>query len=232
MESSTAAIDQDIAFGFEEASDPALRLSPAVEAVFAPALDLTETPDAASPDLILCQKAAAGNLAAFEMIYQRYHRRTYSLCLRMTSSQTEAEDLTQEVFIQLFRKVGSFRGDSAFSTWLHRLTVNQVLMHFRRRSVKNEKVSDDGEMPEQAVSGTSNPNKMPVVDRIAIKNAIAELPRGYRNVFVLHDVEGYEHEEVARMLNISVGTSKSQLHKARLKLRGLLIKQNDQKTSA
>ena len=231
MDSSTAAIEPDIAFGFEEASNPALRQSPAVEAVFVPASDAAEIPDASSPDLALCQKAAAGNLAAFEMIYQRYHRRTYSLCLRMTSSQTEAEDLTQEVFIQLFRKVGSFRGDSAFSTWLHRLTVNQVLMHFRRRSVKNEKVSDDGEMPEQAVAGTSNPNKMPVVDRIAIKNAIAELPRGYRNVFVLHDVEGYEHEEVARMLSISVGTSKSQLHKARLKLRGLLIKQNDQKTS-
>ena len=161
MDSSTAAIEQDIAFGFEEASDPALRLSPAVEELLTPAFDAHETPDAASPDLILCQKAAMGNLAAFEMIYQRYHRRTYSLCLRMTSSQTEAEDLTQEVFIQLFRKVGSFRGDSAFSTWLHRLTVNQVLMHFRRRSVKNEKVSDDGEMPEQAVNGTSNPNKMP-----------------------------------------------------------------------
>jgi RNA polymerase sigma-70 factor (ECF subfamily) len=232
MDSSAAAIEQDIAFGFEEASDPALLQSPAVEAVFVPATEASEVPDPASTDLTLCQKAATGNLAAFEMIYQRYHRRTYSLCLRMTSSQTEAEDLTQEVFIQLFRKVGSFRGDSAFSTWLHRLTVNQVLMHFRRRSVKNEKVSDDGEMPDQAVNGTSNPNKMPVVDRIALKNAISELPRGYRNVFVLHDVEGYEHEEVARMLNISVGTSKSQLHKARLKLRGLLIKQNDQKTSA
>ena len=100
-------------------------------------------------------------------------------------------------------------------------------MHFRRRSVKNEKVSDDGEMPEQTVHGTANPNKMPVVDRIALKNAIAELPNGYRNVFVLHDVEGYEHEEVARLMGISVGTSKSQLHKARLKLRGLLIKEKD-----
>ena len=170
--------------------------------------------------------AADGNLAAFEVIYQRYHRRTYSLTLRMTSSQTEAEDLTQEVFIQLFRKVGSFRGDSAFSTWLHRLTINQVLMHFRRRSVKNEKTSESGEMPEQTVQGTSNPNRMPVVDRIALKKAIGELPNGYKSVFVLHDVEGFEHEEVARMLRISVGTSKSQLHKARLKLRGLLIKTN------
>ncbi|MBV9214641.1 MAG: RNA polymerase sigma factor [Acidobacteria bacterium] len=171
--------------------------------------------------------ASEGSLPAFEVLYERYHRRTYSLCLRMTGNQTEAEDLTQEAFIQLFRKVGSFRGDSAFSTWLHRLTVNQVLMHFRRRSVKNEKTSEDGEVPEQIVHGTANPNKMPVVDRIALKNAIAELPNGYRRVFVLHDIEGFEHEEVARMMGISVGTSKSQLHKARLKLRGLLIKRND-----
>ncbi len=183
--------------------------------------------DPTAPDIELCRMAANGDLAAFEIIYERYHRRTYSLCLRMSSSQTEAEDLTQEVFIQLFRKIGSFRGDSAFSTWLHRLTVNQVLMHFRRRSVKNERTSDDGEMPEQTVRGSANPNRMQVVDRIALKNAIAELPNGYRNVFVLHDVEGFEHEEVARMMGISVGTSKSQLHKARLKLRGLLVKQQD-----
>ena len=223
MDSNSAALEQELAFGIEEAAEIPL-LTPQSKSVTGDAI-------AASlddlPDLELCQMAAIGNICAFEVIYQRHHRRTYSLCMRMTSSQTEAEDLTQEVFIQLFRKAGSFRGDSAFSTWLHRLTVNQVLMHFRRRSVKNEKVSDDGEMPEQTVQGTSNPNKMPVVDRIALKNAIAELPNGYRNVFVLHDVEGYEHEEVARLLKISVGTSKSQLHKARLKLRGLLIKQND-----
>ena len=218
MDPLTAAIDRDIVFGLEPAA--------VVPAFQAPAAD-AQTFEADAPDLQLCRLAASGNLAAFETIYQRYHRRTYSLCLRMTGSQTEAEDLTQEAFIQLFRKIGSFRGDSAFSTWLHRLTVNQVLMHFRRRSVKNEKTSDDGEMPEQTVHGTSNPNKMPVVDRIALKNAIAELPNGYRNVFVLHDVEGFEHEEVARIMGISVGTSKSQLHKARLKLRGLLIKQKD-----
>jgi RNA polymerase sigma-70 factor (ECF subfamily) len=176
-------------------------------------------------DYELSQKSASGNIAAFEVLYERYHRRTYSLCLRMTNSQTEAEDLTQEVFIQLFRKIGSFRGASAFSTWLHRLTVNQVLMHFRKRSVKSEKTSEDGEMPDQIVSGTENPSKMPIVDRIALNNAIALLPNGYRSVFVLHDIEGYEHEEVARIMGISVGTSKSQLHKARLKLRGLIVKQ-------
>lgn len=180
-----------------------------------------------SSDLFLAQKAAKNNIAAFEMLYERHHRRVYSLCLRMTNSQTEAEDLTQEVFIQLFRKIGSFRGDSAFSTWLHRMTVNQVLMYFRRRSVKNEKTSENGEMPEQTVSGTENPRKMPVLDRIALKKAVAQLPNGYRNVFILHDVQGYEHEEVAKLMGISVGTSKSQLHKARLKLRGLLIKQQE-----
>lgn len=178
-------------------------------------------------DFVLAQKAAAGNVAAFELLYSRYHRRTYSLCLRMMNSATEAEDLTQEVFIQLFRKIGSFRGDSAFSTWLHRMTVNQVLMHFRRRGVQNEKTTDDGEMPEQIVNGTENHARMPILDRIGLDKAIAQLPNGYRTVFVLHDVEGFEHEEIARMLGLSVGTSKSQLHKARLKLRGLLKKQNE-----
>ncbi len=185
----------------------------------------SESVEADTPDFELTKLAASGNIAAFELLYKRYHRRTYSLCLRMTNSQTESEDLTQEVFIQLFRKIGSFRGESAFSTWLHRLTVNQVLMHFRRRSVKNEKTSEDGEIPEQIVPGTENQAKMPVLDRIALTRAIEQLPPGYKSAFVLHDVEGYEHEEVAKILGISVGTSKSQLHKARLKLRGLLIKQ-------
>ena len=189
----------------------------------------TEAVKADAPDFELTRLAAAGNIAAFELLYERYHRRTYGLCLRMTSSQTEAEDLTQEVFIQLFRKIGSFRGESAFSTWLHRLTVNQVLMHFRRRSVKNERTSEDGEIPEQIVPGTENQSKMPVLDRIGLTKAVSELPPGYKKVFILHDVEGYEHEEVARILKISVGTSKSQLHKARLKLRGLLFKRNDAK---
>ena len=218
MEIASAAIEQEIAFGFEGAVQPqavAVGLAASEPVHF----------DAATPDIDLCRLATGGNIAAFELLYQKYHRRTFSLCLRMTSSPTEAEDLTQEVFIQLFRKIGSFRGDSAFSTWLHRMTVNQVLMYFRRRSVKNERTSEDGEMPEQMVPGSSNPNKMQVIDRIALKNAIAVLPNGYRNVFVLHDVEGFEHEEVARIMGISVGTSKSQLHKARLKLRGLLIKQ-------
>ena len=218
MDVTSIAIERDGVFQAEEsaASLPIILSPPTVN---------TETISADAPDFELAKLAALGNIAAFERLYERYHRRTYSLCLRMTSSQTESEDLTQEVFIQLFRKAGSFRGDSAFTTWLHRLTVNQVLMHFRRRSVKNEKTSEDGEIPEQIVPGTENQAKMPVLDRIALTRAIEQLPPGYKSAFVLHDVEGYEHEEVARILGISVGTSKSQLHKARLKLRGLLIKQ-------
>ena len=178
----------------------------------------------AASDFELAQAASKGDMFSFEEIYQRHHRRVYAICLRMLQNAAEAEDLTQDVFIQLYRKIGSFRGDSAFTTWLHRLTVNQVLMHFRKRTVKFEKTTEEGETPVQIVGGTENPRKMPIVDKIALESAIEQLPAGYKNVFVLHDIEGYEHEEVARILGCSVGTSKSQLHKARLKLRKLLQK--------
>jgi RNA polymerase sigma-70 factor, ECF subfamily len=178
----------------------------------------------AATDFQLAQRAAGGDMAAFEEIYQRHHRRVYSICLRMLQNAFEAEDLTQDVFIQLYRKIGSFRGDSAFTTWLHRMTVNQVLMHFRKRTVKFEKTTEEGETPVQIVPGTESPFKMPIVDKIALENAIDQLPAGYKNVFMLHDVEGFEHEEVAKILGCSVGTSKSQLHKARLKLQKLLKK--------
>ncbi len=173
-------------------------------------------------DFELAQKSAAGDTAAFEEIYHRHFRRVYALCLRMMGNPTEAEDMTQEVFLQLFNKIGMFRGDSAFTTWLHRMTVNQVLMHFRKRITRSEKTTEEGETPVQIVQGTANPNKMPVVDRIALERALQQLPTGYRTVFVLHDIEGYEHYEVADMLGIAEGTSKSQLHKARLKLRQLI----------
>lgn len=175
-------------------------------------------------DIELTKVAAQGDMGAFEEIYKRHHRRVYSICLRMLQNASEAEDLTQDVFIQLYRKISSFRGDSAFTTWLHRMTVNQVLMHFRKRTVKYEKTTEEGDTPDQIVSGTGNPHKMQIVDKIALDNAIEQLPTGYKNVFVLHDVEGFEHEEVARILGCSVGTSKSQLHKARLKLQKLLKK--------
>lgn len=192
-----------------------------------PAPEFIENISDTSSDFTLAQAATKGNMFAFEELYNRHHRRVYSLCLRMLQNTHEAEDLTQEVFIQLYRKIGSFRGDSAFTTWLHRMTVNQVLMHFRKRTVKFEKTTEEGETPVQIVIGTENQSKMPIVDKIALDSAIALLPDGYKKVFVLHDVEGYEHEEVARILGCSVGTSKSQLHKARLKMRKLLQKKTN-----
>jgi RNA polymerase sigma-70 factor, ECF subfamily len=170
------------------------------------------------------QLAATGNMEAFEELYRHYHRRVYSLCLRMTRNVSEAEDLTQDVFIQLFRKLGTFRGEASFGTWLHRLTVNEVLMHFRKPSVKVERTTEDGTTPTQIVGGTERPEKMSLVDRIALDEAIRQLSPGYRAVFILHDVEGYEHQQIGKILGCAAGTSKSQLHKARLKLRRLLKK--------
>ena len=168
------------------------------------------------------QLAAAGDVEAFEKIYRRHHQQVYLLCLRMVRNASQAEDLTQEVFIQLFRKIHTFRNDSLFSTWLYRLTVNQVLMHFRKPIVKTERTTEDGETPIRIANGTENPSRMALIDRIALNEAIAQLAPGYRMVLILHDVEGYEHEQIGKMLGCAVGTSKSQLHKARLKLRRLL----------
>ena len=162
------------------------------------------------------------DMEAFEEIYHLHHKRVYSLCFRMLQNAADAEDLTQQVFIQLFRKLHTFRGESSFTTWLHRMTVNQVLMHFRRRVVKTEKTTEDGSTPIRIVSGTENPSRMALIDRIALNQAIGQLPPGYRMVFILHDLEGFDHYEIGKMLGCAVGTSKSQLHKARQRLRQLL----------
>lgn len=164
---------------------------------------------------------------SLEDLYSKHYRRVFSLCLRMTANVADAEDLAQEVFIQVQRKLDSFRGDSAFTTWLHRIAVNQVLMHFRKRSVKSELTTETGDIPEKEVAFTERSRSVPVVDRIALTAAVEQLPPGYKTVFLLHDVEGYEHEEIAKKLGISSGTSKSQLHKARMKLRTLLNKKVD-----
>lgn len=162
------------------------------------------------------------DMETFEEIYHLHHKRVYSICFRMLQNASDAEDLTQQVFIQLFRKLHTFRGESSFTTWLHRLTVNQVLMHFRRRMVKTEKTTEDGSTPIRIVTGTENPSRMALIDRIALNQAIGQLPPGYRMVFILHDVEGFEHDQIGKMLGCAVGTSKSQLHKARQRLRELL----------
>ena len=173
-------------------------------------------------DYALARAAARGVVAALGDLYERHNRRVYAVCLRMTGNAADAEDLTQEVFIHLFRKIGSFRGESQFSTWLHRLTVNYVLMYFRRVTARKE------EMPEyiEAAISTSrwrrNSAGTQAIDRIALERAVAKLPSGCRAVLVMFDIEGYKHEEIASLLGCAVGTSKSQLHKARLKLWRLL----------
>lgn len=170
--------------------------------------------------------AQQGDHAAYAYLYSLHKRRIYSLCLRMVGNVAEAEDLTQEAFLQLHRKIATFRGDSAFSTWLHRLSVNVVLMHLRKKGLAvtsldeaMEKTAEDGPgrsfgAPDLTLTGS--------IDRLALERAVANLPAGYRLVFILHDVEGYEHNEIAAMLECSIGNSKSQLHKARLRLREAL----------
>jgi len=164
---------------------------------------------------------AGEGMSGFEDLYRKNSRRVYSLCLRITGNVQEAEDLTTEVFIRLHKKLGQFRGEAAFTTWLHRLTVNQVLMHFRKRGVKCELTTEDGDITGLAECA-SEPVRISFVDRVALETAIAQLPPGYRIVFVLHDIEGYEHLEIAKMLGCKDGTCKSQLHKARMALRELL----------
>jgi RNA polymerase sigma-70 factor (ECF subfamily) len=159
---------------------------------------------------------------AFHELYQEHHRGVYSICYRMTQNISEAEDLTQEVFIRLFRNIGSFRGESTFKTWLHRITVNHVLMHFRKRRVRPELTTGNGDLPVQVVAGTSDPKRMRVVDSILLSEIIARLPSGYREAIIMHDIEGLQHSEIAAMRGRSVGTSKSQLHKGRAMLRALL----------
>ena len=178
--------------------------------------------ETSSFDYHLARRIAAGEMQAFEELYERYHRRIYTLCLRMTNNVAEAEDLTQEIFIHVYHKIGSFRGESTMMTWLHRVTVNKVLMHFRKNTRRLDRTTTDGEAPEPGVKHRETSNQALAVDRIALRRAIAQLSPGYRSVLILHDIEGYEHAEIALMCGISTGTSKSQLHKARKKLYELL----------
>jgi RNA polymerase sigma-70 factor (ECF subfamily) len=156
-----------------------------------------------------------------------HNRRVYSLCLRMVGNTAEAEDLTQEAFLQLFRKIATFRGESAFSTWLHRLAVNVVLMRLRKKSA-TESSLDEMTEPDEESGGPRRDFGMPdlrlsgSIDRVNLQRAVDQLPPGYKAVFVLHDVQGYEHNEIADIMDCSIGNSKSQLHKARMRLRELL----------
>src|SRR5258707_9930785 len=171
--------------------------------------------------------AQAGNAAVFEFLYQLHGRRVYALCLRMVGNPADAEDLMQEAFLQLFRKIGTFRGESAFSTWLHRMTVNVVLMRLGKKSVPTDSLEETLE-PDAENSGPKRDVGAPdlrlsgAVDRVNLERSIEKLPPGYRTAFGLHDAQGYEHNEIADIMGCSVGNSKSQLHKARTRLRDLL----------
>jgi len=168
------------------------------------------------------ERAKQGDAEAFALLYGLHKRRVYSLCLRMTANSAKAEDLTQEAFLQLFRKIGTFRGESAFSTWLHRMVVNVVLMQLRKKSLPivplEETLENEEEAPRKEL-GAQDPVLSGLIDRLRLQRAVEALPPGYQRIFVLHDVEGYEHNEIAAMVGCSIGNSKSQLHKARMKLR-------------
>ncbi|HSS96996.1 MAG TPA: sigma-70 family RNA polymerase sigma factor [Terriglobales bacterium] len=171
------------------------------------------------------ERAKQGDGDAFQTLYDLHKRRVYSLCLRMTANAAEAEDLTQEAFLQLFRKIATFRGESAFSTWLHRMAVNVVLMRLRKKNLPIVPLDDPLETEEESSKkepGAPDLKLTGSVDRMQIQRAVEALPPGYRTIFVLHDVEGYEHNEIAELVGCSIGNSKSQLHKARMKLRDLL----------
>ena len=183
-------------------------------------------------DYELARRVASGVKAALGELYDRHRQRVYSLCLRMTRNPAEAEDLTQEVFIHLLSKLDSFRGESQFTTWLYRLTVNHVLMHFRRGSERLEQLCDDSDGTPRVSCKTKYSMSAQFVDRIALETAIAQLSPSRRAIIVLHDIEGYAHQEIARRLGCNVGTSKSQLHKARLKLRLLLMSGSSKRRTA
>jgi len=198
-------------------------------------LSTNKTPASkAATETQVIARAQRGDEEAFAALFETHKRRVYSLCLRMTGNTAEAEDLTQEAFLQLFRKISTFRGESAFSTWLHRLAVNVVLMHLRRKGLQQtslDEVDTSQDEPVKRDYGSDDRRLTGSVDRIGLQKAIGDLPPGYRTVFVLHDVEGYEHNEIAEIMKCSVGNSKSQLHKARMKLRERLRQDRGMKSA-
>ncbi len=179
----------------------------------------------ASSDIELVKRAQRGESDAFAQLFHAHKAKIYSICLRMTNNAAQAEDLAQDAFLQVFRKLSTFKGNSALSTWLYRIAVNTVLMHFRKKALKqvslDEPSSHDSTMVRREY-GSRDSRLSGSVDRITLIRAIRDLPPGYRTIFLLHEVEGYEHQEIAEILDCSVGNSKSQLHKAKLRIREFL----------
>lgn len=187
---------------------------------------LTEEPTQEFTEAEAIRRAQNGDAAAFEYLYKSHNRRVYGLCLRMLKNASDAEDLTQQIFMLLFRKIGTFRSESGFSTWLHRVAVNAVLMHLRRRKTRDalahslDPVGTGSEVPREF--GISDTSMLGAIERLNLLRAIRKLPAGYKRLFLLHDVMGYMHGEVAELVGCSIGCSKSQVHKARKRLRHLL----------
>lgn len=169
------------------------------------------------PEVVdLVERAKARDEAAFEALYHRYKRMVYTLTYRMTHEISSAEDLTQEVFLLVWRKIGTFRGEASFSTWLYRLALNECRGFFRKTHVEAKTVDLED------VMATTKPEEGRSLFRSRLEEAMARLPGGYREVFTLHDVQGLNHEEIAEILGCSVGNSKSQLFKARARLKQML----------
>ena len=173
-------------------------------------------------DLELAARCRAGDADAFEELYRQHARRLFSLVVRMVGSAEDAEDLVQEVFLQAHRKLAGFRGESTLGTWLYRLTMNHCLDHLRGRQARMSRATESLDEEDAAEPMAPAPAVPPAISRMDLEKAIAALPPGARAAFLLHDVEGFEHQEIAAILGVSEGTSKSQVHKARLKLRALL----------
>lgn len=180
-----------------------------------------------TPEVEIIRLAQAGDAGAFERLYRRYGRRVYHLCLRIVKNEAEAEDLTQEAFLKVFRKIHTFQGKAAFSTWLHRVSVNTVLMSLRKKKRVEIPLENDDQYEEEPgvprqIPGRADPALSGLFDRENLKRVFRELPQGYKRMLVLHDVLGYDHNEIALLVKCSVGNSKSQLHKARIRVRTLL----------
>jgi RNA polymerase sigma-70 factor (ECF subfamily) len=176
-------------------------------------------------DSVLVQRALHGDADAFSTLFQVHKGRVYAVCLRMTNNTADADDLTQEAFIQAFRKLATFRGESSLSTWLHRVAVNTALMHFRRQSTPHASLDQPagGESSSKREIGQHDHHLICSLDRIALGRALKALPLGYRTIFELHEIGGYGHREIAKILRCSVGNSKSQLHKAKQRIRECLV---------
>ena len=191
----------------------------------APSLSATDNNNLTEAEII--ERAQNGDEAMFEQLYRRHSRRVYAVCVRMVKDPAEAEDLTQEAFMLLFRKIHTFRGESAFSTWLHRITVNLVLMSHRKNALleyspaKTNEPDGDRGRPHEELGG---PDLLLAgsIDRVNLQRAMDQLTPSHKLVVELHDIQGYKHKEIAQIMDWSIGNSKAQLHRARRRLRGLL----------